>query len=166
MNFRSIIARWLMPSNQLPKSEREARRETPAFDVAAFYAECREAERLRDIEADNERGRELPHDGDSGFSDSGAATSYPPAPFRPLSEFRAELRQHSQGIPPITEREREEIRAAFAANLGNVSPEAMAIACSPEAMAEIEYAQWIEAGTATTETGVVHESPVAESDAP
>ena len=56
MNFRSIIARWLMPSNQLPQSEREARCETPAFDVAAFYAECREAERLRDIEAETDAG--------------------------------------------------------------------------------------------------------------
>ncbi len=92
---------------------------------------------------DNERGRELPHDGEpSGLPVKMAATSYPPAPFRPLSAFLAELRQHAeqQGQPPLTVSEREEIRAAFMANLGKVSPEAMAITCTPEAITETQAA--------------------------
>ena len=60
MNFReawnAIVGPRLRRSNELPQSEREARRETPAFDVAAFFAECREAERIRDIEAETDAG--------------------------------------------------------------------------------------------------------------
>ena len=59
-----------------------------------------------------------------------------------LAQFSAELRQLAErrGLTPLTAAEREEIRTAVRANMGKVSPEAMALVCSPEVIAEMEAA--------------------------
>jgi hypothetical protein len=46
---------WRKPRGPLPDSERDARRTMPA-NMRRYFDECAEAERLRDLDADIDRG--------------------------------------------------------------------------------------------------------------